>query len=165
MFEINPGLMIWTVISFVILLVLLGKFAYKPLLGVLEQRERDIRSSIEEAQKTRKEAEDLFENYKRQLAAAQVEAKNIIAEGRGIAENVRKEIIDKASEEANQILKQTKEQIEREKERAITELQGSIADLSITLASKVIQKSLSQEEHLKIIREYMPKIEGYYGEG
>ena len=165
MFEINPGLMIWTAISFVILLILLGKFAYKPLRGVMEQRERDIRSSIDEAQKTRKEAEELFENYKRQLAAAQVEAKNIIAEGRGTAENVRKEITDRAHEEATQILTQIKEQIEREKERAITELQGSIADLSVAIASKMIQKSLSQEEHLRIVREYMPKIKGYYGEG
>ncbi len=165
MFELEPGLMIWTVISFVLLLFLLKRFAYKPLLDVLEKREKDIRSSIEEAQKTRKEAGELFENYKKQLDAAQAEVKNIIDEGRAIAENVKKEILDKASEEANQVLKQTKEQIEREKERAIIELQGRVADLSVMIASKVIQKTLSKEEHLKLVGEHMSKIEGYDGEG
>ena len=153
------------IVGFLILYWVLNRFLFSRVKDVLTKRKEEIGSVYAKNETERQNIEQLREGYERTLSEIRIESEKIINEGRAIAENVRKEIIDNAHGEATQILTQTKEQIEREKERAIMELQGSIVDLSVTIASKVIQKSLSQEEHLKIIRDYMPKIKGYYGEG
>ena len=153
------------IVGFLILYWVLNRFLFSRVKDVLTKRKEEIGSVYAKNETERQNIEQLREGYERTLSEIRIESEKIINEGRAIAENVRKEIIDNAHGEATQILTQTKEQIEREKERAIMELQGSIVDLSVTIASKVIQKSLSQEEHLKIIRDYMPKIEGFYGEG
>ena len=158
MFEAEPGLMIWTVISFLILLVLLRKFAYKPLVGMMQKREDTIRESIDEAKQTREEARKLKDEYKQLIAEARGEAKKIIDEGKALGEKARKEMINKATEESGQIVKRSQEQITFEKERALSELREQIADLSIAAASKVIERSLSKEDHVKFLEEYVSKI-------
>ncbi len=110
MFQAEPGLMIWTAISFVILLVILWKVAYKPITNALKKREDSIRDSLEEAKKTRETAENLLEDYKKQLAEARQEAQKILAEGKMMGENIRKEVIQKAHEESNQIVKRAQEE-------------------------------------------------------
>jgi F-type H+-transporting ATPase subunit b len=158
MFQAEPGLMIWTVISFTILLVLLWKVAYKPITKALKKREDSIRNSLEEAQKTRESAEDLLNDYKNQLAQAREEAKKIISEGKVMGENVKKEIIQKAHEESNQIVKRAQEEIEFQKEKALMELKERIADLTIMAASKVIEKKLNKKDHEQLIEEYISKV-------
>ena len=158
MFEAEPGLMLWTVISFFILLVLLRRFAYKPLVGMMSKREAAIRESIEEAKRTREAAEELQEKYRKLIAEARDESKKIISEGKALGEQARKEMITKASEESNQIVKRAQEQIALEKERAISELRERIADLSIAAASKVIDRSLSKEDHMELLEEYISSI-------
>lgn len=150
--------MIWTVISFLILLILLRKFAYKPILGMMHKREESIRESIEEAKRTREEAQKLQEEYKHLIAAARGESKKIIDEGKALGEKARKEMINKATEESSQIVKRSQEQITFEKERALSELREQIADLSIAAASKVVERSLSKEDHLKFLEDYVSKI-------
>ena len=158
MFEAEPGLMIWTVISFFILLILLRKFAYKPLVGMMHKREETIRESIEEAERTRESAEELQEKYKQLIAEARNEAKKIIDEGKVLGEQARKDMITKANEESSQIVKRAQEQITLETERALSELRTQIADLSIAAASKVIERSLSKEDHMNLLEEYVSKI-------
>jgi F-type H+-transporting ATPase subunit b len=158
MFQAEPGLMIWTIISFVILLVLLWKVAYKPITKALKKREDSIRDSLEEAQKTRESAETLLNDYKNQLAAAREEAQKIISEGKIMGENVKKEIIQKAHEESNQIVKRAQEEIEFQKEKALMELKERIADLTIMAASKVIEKTLDKKDHEQLIDEYISKV-------
>ena len=150
--------MIWTVISFFILLVLLRKFAYKPLVGMMHKREETIRESIEEAERTRESAEELQEKYKQLIAEARNEAKKIIDEGKALGEQARKDMITKANEESSQIVKRSQEQIALETERALSELRTQIADLSIAAASKVIERSLSKEDHMNLLEEYVSKI-------
>jgi F-type H+-transporting ATPase subunit b len=130
--------MIWTVISFTILLVLLWKVAYKPITKALKKREDSIRDSLEEAQKTRESAET--------------------SEGKVMGENVKKEIIQKAHEESNQIVKRAQEEIEFQKEKALMELKERIADLTIMAASKVIEKTLDKKDHEQLIDEYISKV-------
>jgi F-type H+-transporting ATPase subunit b len=89
MFQAEPGLMIWTAISFIILLVLLWKVTYKPITKALKNREDSIRDSLEEAKKTRETAESLLEDYKKQLAQAREEAQKILAEGKTMGENIQ----------------------------------------------------------------------------
>jgi F-type H+-transporting ATPase subunit b len=154
--------MIWTVISFTILLVLLWKVAYKPITKALKKREDSIRDSLEEAQKTRESAETLLNDYKNQLAQAREEAHKILSEGKMMGENIKKEIIQKAHEESNQIVKRAQEEIEFQKEKALMELKERIADLTITAASKVIEKSLDKKDHEQILNEYISKVGKLY---
>ena len=156
--------MIWTVISFFILLVLLRKFAYKPLVGMMHKREESIRESFEEAKRTRESAEELQEKYKQLIAEARNEAKKIIDEGKALGEQARKDMITKANEESNQIVKRAQEQIAMETERAVSELREQIADLSIAAASKVIDRSLGKEDHMKLLEEYVQKIGNLNGQ-
>lgn len=158
MFQAEPGLMIWTVISFIILLVLLWKVAYKPINKALKKREDTIRDSLEEAKKTRESAEALLNDYKNQLAQAREEAHKILSEGKALGENIKKEIIQKAHDESNQIVRRAQEEIEFQKEKALMELKERIADLTIMAASKVIEKSLDKKGHEQLLEEYIAKV-------
>ena len=162
MFQLEPGLMIWTVISFVILLVLLWKVTYKPISRALKKREDTIRNSLEEAEKTRESAAALLGDYKNQLAQSREEAQKILSEGKMMGENVKKEIIQKAHEEANQIVKRAQEEIEFQKEKALMDLKERIADLTIMAASKVIEKSLDKKDHEQLLEDYISKVGELY---
>jgi F-type H+-transporting ATPase subunit b len=163
MFKPEPGLIIWTLISFFILLILLKKVAFPPILKGMKKREETIKQQLEEAQKTKREAEDLLEGYKRQLAEARSEAQKIINEGKSLGENMRKEIVQKAQAESNQIVKRAQEEIELQKQKAILELQEKIADLSIMAATKIINKSLNTEDNRRLVEEYVSKVGDLYG--
>ncbi len=162
-FKPEPGLIIWTLVSFFILLVLLKKVAFPQILKAMKKREETISQQLEETQKTKKEAEGLLEDYKRQLAEARSEAQKIINEGKSLGENMRKEIVQKAQQESNQIVKRAQEEIELQKQKAILELQEKIADLSIMAASKIINKSLDTEDHRRLVEEYIGKVGELYG--
>ena len=162
MFKAEPGLIIWTIISFFLLLALLWKVAYPQILKGMKKREETIKQQFEEAQKTKKEAENLLEDYKRQLAEARSEAQKIINEGKSLGENMRKEIVQKAQAESNQIIKRAQEEIELQKQKAILELQEKIADLSIMAATKIINKSLNTEDNRRLVEEYVSKVGDLY---
>ena len=163
MFKAEPGLIIWTIISFILLVLLLWKVAYPQILKGMKTREETIKQQLEEAQKTKKEAENLLEDYKRRLAEARSEAQKIINEGKSLGENMRKEIVQNAQEESNQIVKRAQEEIELQKQKAILELQGKIADLSIMAATKIINKSLNTEDNRRLVEEYVSKVGDLYG--
>ncbi|MBM4350983.1 MAG: F0F1 ATP synthase subunit B [Deltaproteobacteria bacterium] len=163
MFKADPGLIIWTLVSFFLLLILLAKLAYPHILKGLKKREETIQQQLEEARKTKQEAAALLEDYKRQLAEARSEAQKIINEGKGLGENMRKEIVQKAQQESNQIVKRAQEEIELQKQKAILEIQEKIADLSIMAASKIINKSLNTEDNRRLVEEYVSKVGELYG--
>lgn len=163
MFKAEPGLIIWTLISFFLLLILLAKLAYPQILKGLKKREETIQQQLEEAKKTKQEAAALLEDYRRQLAEARAEAQKIINEGKELGESMRKEIIQKAQQESNQMVKRAQEEIELQKQKAILELQEKIADLSIMAASKIVQKSLNTEDHRRLVEEYVSKVGELYG--
>jgi F-type H+-transporting ATPase subunit b len=163
MFKFEPGLIIWTLVSFFILLILLKKVAFPPILKGMKKREETIKQQLDEAQKTKKEAEILLDDYKQQLADARSEAQKIINEGKGLGESIRKEVIQKAQEESNQIVKRAQEEIELQKQKALMELQDKIADLSVMAASKVINKSLNLEDHRRLVEDYISKVGELYG--
>lgn len=163
MFKAEPGLMIWTLVSFFLLLVLLAKLVYPLILKGLKKREETIQQQLEEARKTKQAAEQLLEEYRRQLAEARSEAQKVINEGKELGENLRKEIIQKAQQESNQIVKRAQEEIELQKQKALLELQEKIADLSIMAASKVIHKSLNTDDHRRLVEEYVSKVGELYG--
>ena len=145
------GLQIWTLVAFVVLLVLLAKFAFKPIAQALDRRGETIKKSIEEAEKQRAEARKLMDDYQKQLADARNEAGKIIEEAREIGECVRKEVVDKANAEASAGVQRAQEEIQRQKEKGIQEMKDTVAALSVQIASRVIEKELDEASHRQLV--------------
>jgi len=158
LFTPEPGLMIWTVIMFGLLLLVLGSVGLKPIMGIIKKREDDIRHSIDEAERVRNEAEELLENYKKQLDDARLEAQKVIEQSKKVGESVRKEITAKANDEARQIIERAQAEIEREKERALADLQTKVADLTILATAKVIEDSFNLDNQRKLVDQAIAEV-------
>ncbi len=158
LFTPEPGLMIWTVIMFSLLLIVLGSVGLKPILGIIKKREDDIRHSIDEAERVRNEAEELLENYKKQLDDARLEAQEVIEQSKKVGESVRKEINAKANDEARQIIEKAQAEIEREKERALADLQTKVADLTILATAKVIEDNFDLANQRKLVDKAIAEV-------
>lgn len=153
MLDINPGLMIWTIGTFLILLFILNKAAWKPILGALEAREKNIKDNIESARKAREDADRSIEEYRQKLAEAHAEAQSTVAKARQDAERVGEELKAKYKVEAEAMLDKARKQIDLEKQAALTEIRNEVAGLAIAAAEKVISKSLDSDDHRRLIME------------
>lgn len=147
-----------SLISFLVLFVVLWKFALPPITNMLDKRADTIRESLEKAEETRVEAERLFEDYKQQMAEARGEAAKVIEQGRKVADAMKDDIVAKANEEASGIIAKAKETIQAEKKAAMADLQKSVADLSVAVAGKLIGEKLSAEDHAKLIDRYIEEV-------
>ncbi len=145
------GLQLWTLVAFLVLLVLLTKFAFKPIAQALDRRGEAIKKSIEDAEKQRAEAKKLMEDYQKQVADARSEAGKIIEEARQLGERVRKEVVEKANSEASAVAQRAQEEIQRQKEKGIQEMKDTVAALSIQIASKVIEKEVNEATHRQLV--------------
>ena len=145
------GLQIWTLVAFVVLLVLLAKFAFKPIAQALDRRSETIKKSIDDAEKQRAESKKLMEDYQKQLADARNEAGKIIEEARQLGERVRKEVVEKANTEASAAVQRAQEEINRQKDKGIQEMKDTVADLSVRIASRVIEKEVNEATHRQLI--------------
>jgi F-type H+-transporting ATPase subunit b len=133
----NPGLIIWTIITFVLLLIILKKFAWKPLLESLHKREETVRSSIERAENAKQEAERLLEENRKQLERAEQDGRRILNENRALAEKLKEEII------------------ERDKDAALLSLRGEVANLAIQAAGKILDETLDENKQRKLVDSYL----------
>ncbi len=154
----DPGLYIWTIIVFLVLLFLLMKFAWKPLLAMLEKREDNIRQSLLDAEKARDELANVKEDTEKLLNEARTESQAIVAAGKKNAERMQGEIVEKAQSKSDALLADAKKQIQLEKDRAITDVRAEVVNLSIQVAEKLIKKNLSKEDNLKLINESLSSI-------
>ncbi len=157
----DPGLFLWTILTFLVLLALLAKFAWKPLLGVLDQRQEMIRQSLDDAEKAKQELEQLQQKSKEILSEARAEAQSIVAKSRTEAERLKAEIREKAKAEADSILSNAEKQIQLETEKAISQIHSDVADLSHLVASKLIGRNLSKEDDEALIEESLKQIGSY----
>jgi F-type H+-transporting ATPase subunit b len=151
--SINPGLIIWTIITFVVLLLILRKFAWGPILTALENRERTIKENVAQAQKTREEAERLLADYHGKLDSIKEEARKIVEEGRQKGEKTREELLARARKEYDEQLERAKKEIDLAKKKAVDEVQRYVVDLTLDVASKVTAMSLKDEDHRRLARE------------
>ena len=158
----DPGLFFWTILTFLVLLWALRKFAWKPLLELLESRENLIRTSLDDAEKARVELESLQEKSQEMLTEARAQAQSVIADGKVMAEKLREDILEKAREKADAIVKNAELQIEAEKEKVLKEIKSEIADMSISIASKLIGKNLSTEDNAGLIKEALKSTENLH---
>ena len=142
MFEINPGLILWTILTFLVVLGILRWAAWKPLVGALSAREEKIRSAIDQAEQAKQQAQALLAQHRKQLAAAEDQVQRILTEGRALADKQRTEIAEKAAASARHMLEQAKQEIQREKDAALLQLRSEVADLAIGAAGKILDKNL-----------------------
>lgn len=156
--SVNPGLIIWTIIIFVLLLFLLKKIAWKPLLTALHTREQSIKDAIEGAERLKSEAEQMIAENRKQMADANAESMKVLNEAREAAGKVKDEIVHKANEQAKQILEQSKRDIQTEKETALSELRNEVADIAIKTAEKVIRENLDESKQKKIVNDFLNQI-------
>src|SRR5262245_2609525 len=155
----DPGLFIWTIITFLVLLFLLAKFAWKPLLTALESRQDTIRKSLDDAQKAKEELERLQRESAEIIRKAHVDAQAIVGKGRTDAERLGEELRQKAREEADGIVKNAERQIQLETRRAVQEIRREAVDLSVTIASKLLERHVSKEDNERLISDTLKQIE------
>jgi len=155
----DPGLFIWTIIVFLVLLGLLAKFAWRPLLAALESRQESIRKSLDDAQQAKAELERLQRESAEIIRQAHVNAESIIAKGRSDAERLGEEMRQKAREEANGIVKNAERQIQIETRRAMQEIRSEAVDISVAIASKLLERHVSKEDNARLIDDTLKQIE------
>jgi len=149
----DTGLMIWTWVTFLIVLVILATKAWKPMIKALENRENFIRESLEEAESARKEADKVAAEYEAMVAKARQEAQEIVTAGKDTAERMKADILTEAQDKSAGILKQAEAQISAEREKAIAEIRTQIVDISMAAAEKIIAKSLTREDNERLIED------------
>ena len=157
--QVDPGLYIWTIVTFVVLLLLLAKFAWRPLLEALERRQEAIRKSLDEARQAKQELGRLHEESARILAAARAEADAIISRTRADAVRAGEELKQKARADAENIVKHAEREIQLETSRAVQKVRQEAVDISIDIASKILQRNLTREDNERLIAETLQEIQ------
>jgi F-type H+-transporting ATPase subunit b len=155
----DPGLYIWTIATFLLLLAALAKFAWRPLLSALDQRQASIRQALDDARQAKQELERLQAESARILSEARVGADKILAQTREDANRFRDELKQKAQVEAANVVKNAQRQIELETARALQQIRTEAADLSVAIASKILQRTVSKEDNERLIEETFRQIE------
>lgn len=158
LFDINLGLIIWTIASFIVLLFVLSKFAWKPILTALDNRENKIKLDIEQAKEGRAKAEELAKLHQEKLFKAEEECKKIIFDGKQTAEKIKEEILIQAKQQAQQELQKAREQIQHDIEDARLQLRTEIADIAIKAVEKILEETLDVTRHKKIVDNMIDKI-------
>ena len=159
----NPGLMFWTLVIFVILLVVLSKYAFKPLFAAVEAREKALEDAIAGAARDRAEAEQLMAQQRAQLEAARTEAQGIIADSRATAERMRTDLLAQTKQQQEEMIEQARRAIESEKVAAIAQLRREAVDLAIAGASRVIEKNLDSAGNRQIVESFLSSLDGAKG--
>ena len=158
---VTPGLYIWTIITFLLLFYVLAKFAWKPLLGMLEERENLIKTSLNNAETARKELEKINLESEAIITKARTDAQSILSDGKAAAEKIKDDTVAKAKEEANKIKEEAKLQIKAEKDKAISDIKKEVVKLSISVAEKLINKNISEQDNNSLIDESLKEIKQY----
>ena len=158
MLEVHGGLLAWTVLTFVLLLVVLKKVAWGPILDALEARENEIKDALNAAEKAREEAERVSSDYEDSIRKAQAEAQQIITDAKTAGEKVKLDLEAIASEKADEIIEKAKTQINAERVKVIIETKTVAVEISLSAGAKVIEKNLDSEDNRKLVNEALEGI-------
>lgn len=156
--DVSPGVVFWTIVTFVILLWVLKKFTWKPILMALDQRESAIRESLEKAEKAKEDAQKVLDANQANLAKAEEESKQIINQSRSYAEKLKEQIIKESREQARKLIEDATSEIERQKEAAFEELKNQIAEIAVNAAEKILKENLDKETQKKLVDRYIGEI-------
>ncbi len=142
-------------IAFIIILIAFGKFLWPTVLGVLDKRQETITNNLDEAEAAKIEAQRVLEEYKQQLVDARREAAGLIDEGRRAGEQVKADLTAQAQAQADEMIAKAKKSIDKERQAAMTDLQASVADVSLMVAGRFIGEDLTDDEQRKLIEKYV----------
>ncbi len=151
--KVTPGLMIWTIVCFLIALFVLRRYAFGPIQKAIDDRREKIRQSIEEADKAREEARHLLEEHRKLVGKAKADAEDILVEARKVADSQRERVKEETEVDRQRRLEETRRQIEAETERALEQIRAEVAELTLVAASKVTGKVLDRDDHRKLIED------------
>lgn len=160
-FLVKPGigLMLWTLVAFGVLLLLLRKLAFPRIAENLDKRQQAIEESIDTAERTKREADELLAEYRQRLADARHQAEDIVARARKAAEVNERESLEQARKTREELMAQTRRDIEAETRRAIQEIRNEVADLTVLATEKVTRKSLSDDDQRRLVEEALSELD------
>jgi F-type H+-transporting ATPase subunit b len=156
---VNGGLVIWTLVVFGLLLFILKKWAWPPMVAAVEAREKSLEDQLAEAERNRREAAELLAQHQKLLADGRTQAHALLAEARTAAEKERALAMDKTRQEQEELLERARRDILAERDRAVTELRREAVDLSLAAASKLIEKRLDSEGDRQLVQEYLAGVD------
>jgi F-type H+-transporting ATPase subunit b len=154
----HGGLMFWTLLIFLVVWVILSRYAFKPITAAVQAREKALEDAIAAAKADREEAAKILAEHRKQIDAARGDAQKLIAEGRAVGDKLRAEMIEETRAQQQEMLERARREIEGEKVRAIAELRREAVDLAIAGASKVIEKNLDDESNRRIVESFLATI-------
>jgi F-type H+-transporting ATPase subunit b len=155
----DVGNALWTLVIFLLVVAVLGKFAWGPILAMLQQREEFIHRSLADAKRDREEAETRLKEYAAKIQSARNEAAAIVEEGRRDAERLREDLRQRARTEADTMIQNAERQIGLQTQRAIQDIRREAVDLSVAIASKIIQRNLTKEDNQRLIDDALRQVE------
>lgn len=156
--KVSPGLVFWTAVTFIVVLIVLWLFAWKPIIQGLDARNEKIQDDLDSSRKLREQAEALMADYKKHLDAAKDQALQIIDEGKKDAESIRQRILNDAKKEAEEIHDRAIGEITQAKTKAIKELEKEVVDISVAIISKILSRDVSKEDHRNIILKELDQL-------
>jgi len=154
----DPGLFMWTIITFLIVLAILKWKAWGPLMNALDKRAEDINNALSAADRAKEDAEKASQDYEKLVQKAHSEAQQIIADSKVAGERVKNDIESAAKEKAEEMIGKAKAQIEAESQKAIQEIKSSVVELSIEAAEKIIEKNLDSEDNRNLVNQTLDNI-------
>jgi F-type H+-transporting ATPase subunit b len=157
--QVTPGLMIWTIVCFLITLFVLKRFAFGPIQKAIDERRDRIRASLDEADRAREEARRLLEEHRKLISSAQSDAEEILGEARRVADANERRMREELEEDRQRRLEETRKQIEAETRRALEQIRLEVVDLSLLAASKVTSKALDDADHKRLIEEAVGELD------
>jgi F-type H+-transporting ATPase subunit b len=157
--KVVPGLMIWTIVCFLITLFVLKRYAFGPIQNMLDERRDRIRRSIEEAEKARTEARKLLEEHRALIGQARGQAEEILSEARKVADSQRQRVKEETEADRQRRLEETKRQIEAETHRALEQIRAEVADLTLIATAKVTGKVLDDSDHRRLIEDAIKDLD------
>ncbi len=155
----NVGLMIWTLLAFGVTLYLLNKLAFPRIAEALDKRRKAIEDSIEDAARARREADDLLEEYRARLREAREQAEDITVRARKAADSLADETKAQATQQREELMAATRRDIEAETRRALDEIRKEVANLTVIATEKVTRKSLTPDDHRRLIEEALGEVD------
>ena len=155
----NVGLMIWTLLVFGVSMWLLWRFAFPRISEALDRRQRAIEESIDASERTRREAEELLQEYRERLAEARGQADDIVSRARKTGESAQAEIVAEARSKREEMMEQTRREIEAETRRAIQQIRAEVADLTVLATEKVTRKALTDADQRRLVEEAVSELD------
>ena len=157
---LNPmtSTIFWSIVVFVILVIVLWRVALKPINNIISKRQEEIREKIDSADRQNEEAKKYLDEQKKNVENSKVEAKKIIDEGKDAARKIREEIEAKAGEKSRAMIEDALTEIRSEKERSLNEVKNEIIEIALSASEKIVSKKLSEEEHKKLIEDSLKEL-------